>query len=118
MPTITATLKLNKKLQKLLSNLLAKHDLVGKTAIFNFTNPDYTAEAGGFHPVEIMIDVQNRIEYITDFSYTGVGVYAELAKEIDFDFVNGECYQHGFRSSLESASSLFKLWESNFFSVR
>lgn len=55
----------------------------------NFRDPTYSAEAGGFHPVEVrleLVDGQYQIQYITDFAYVGQGWCAELAKEIDFDF--------------------------------
>ena len=52
----------------------------------NFRDSDYSAESGGYHPVEIAVDDCGRIRYITDFAYFGSGPYAELDKEIDFDF--------------------------------
>ena len=39
--------------------------------ILNFRDPDYSAESGGYHPVEICVDAQGRIQYITDFAYYG-----------------------------------------------
>ena len=57
--------------------------------ILNFRDPDYSAESGGYHPVEICVDAQGRIQYITDFAYYGQGPYAELDKELDFDLGHG-----------------------------
>ena len=46
---------------------------------FNFQDDDYSAELGGFHPVEVrVVNSENlwTFEYITDFSYQGA--YPEL----------------------------------------
>ncbi len=43
---------------------------------FNFRNPDYSAEAGGVHPVELRLIRELHgwvFDYITDFSYQGMG---------------------------------------------
>ncbi|MGU5595920.1 DUF2787 family protein, partial [Aeromonas sanarellii] len=60
---------------------------------FNFRNPGYSAEQGGVHPVEIRL-VRGLddwlVDYVTDFSYQGLGHDAELCKEIDFNFLDGE----------------------------
>ncbi|WP_427500908.1 DUF2787 family protein [Methylomonas sp. MED-D] len=80
----------------------------------NFRDPDYSAESGGYHPVEIAVDEQGRILYITDFAYYGSGPYAELDKEIDFDF-GYKVFQHmGREFPIERGASLFELWQSNF----
>lgn len=80
----------------------------------NFRDPDYSAESGGYHPVEIAVDEQGRILYITDFAYFGSGPYAELDKEIDFDF-GYKVFQHmGREFPIERGASLFELWQSNF----
>jgi hypothetical protein len=52
---------------------------------FNFRDPNYTADKGGYHPVELRLEKHNELWqfiYITDFSYQG-GPYPELVKEID-----------------------------------
>ncbi len=60
---------------------------------FNFRNPGYSAEQGGVHPVEIRL-IRGLdgwlFDYVTDFSYQGLGQYAELCKELDFNFLDGE----------------------------
>jgi len=33
--------------------------------IFNFRDPQYTPEQGGFHPVEIMLNASGKITYMT-----------------------------------------------------
>ena len=40
----------------------------GEGVILNFRDPDYSAESGGYHPVEICVNSQGRIQYITAYS--------------------------------------------------
>ncbi|MEN1933506.1 DUF2787 family protein [Escherichia coli] len=50
--------------------------------VINFRDPDYSAESGGFHPVEMRFIRQDNewyFDYVTDFSYMG-RVYPELEK--------------------------------------
>ena len=77
-----------------------------------FRDNSYTAETGGYHPVEIMISANGNIQYITDFAY--VGYPPELAKEIDFDFSEGHLFHMGSLFPMDNAKGLFRLWQSNF----
>ena len=82
--------------------------------ILNFRDPTYSAERGGYHPIEISISARGQILYATDFSYAGPLPYAELEKEIDFDF-GLRCFQHfGQEFPLEYGRELFDLWQQNF----
>ncbi len=83
--------------QRLLQILDKVADKSGKitastTALtFNFWDKSYSAETGGWHPVEIRISKENDLwdfEYITSFSYQGWH-YPELEKDTDFDFSCG-----------------------------
>ncbi|MCY9815134.1 DUF2787 domain-containing protein [Aeromonas veronii] len=85
---------------------------------FNFRNPGYSAEQGGVHPVEIRL-VRGLddwlFDYVTDFSYQGLGHDAELCKEIDFNFLDGEHTMLGWGPlRLAEARELFDIWQSNF----
>ncbi|MBL0556941.1 MULTISPECIES: DUF2787 domain-containing protein [Aeromonas] len=85
---------------------------------FNFRNPGYSAEQGGVHPVEIRL-VRGLddwlVDYVTDFSYQGLGHDAELCKEIDFNFLDGEHTMLGWGPlRLAEARELFDIWQSNF----
>ena len=82
--------------------------------ILNFRDPDYSAESGGYHPVEICVNAQGRIQYITDFAYYGQGPYAELGKELDFDFGYGVFQQMGREFPIRDGANLFKIWQSQF----
>lgn len=79
------------KLYSILSTELSKvtappSDNVGIT--LNFRDTDYSAETGGFHPVEIRLVKHNnqwQFDYITDLSFQGYPC-PELVKEIDICF--------------------------------
>lgn len=94
-------------------------DLVRCTQItFHFRNPGYSAEQGGVHPVEIRL-VRGLddwlFDYVTDFSYQGLGQDAELCKELDFNFLDGEHVMQGWGPlRLAEARELFALWQRNF----
>ncbi|WP_336988034.1 DUF2787 family protein [Aeromonas hydrophila] len=87
---------------------------------FNFRSPTYSPEQGGAHPVEIRL-IRGLdgwlFDYVTDFSYQGLGQDAELCKELDFNFLDDEHYLQGWGplSSVE-ARELFAMWQSNFIS--
>lgn len=85
-----------------------------------FRDEKYSPELGGFHPVEIRLiksQDQWKIDYITDFSYVGMGYNAELVKEIDFDFSNDCGYQmFSGEHPLKQLTGLYHLWEENFLS--
>lgn len=81
--------------------------------ILNFRDPDYSAETGGYHPVEILL-INGRIQYITDFAYVGSPPCVELAKELDFDF-SLNLFQQGSRDHpIDVGQELFKIWSKNF----
>ena len=82
--------------------------------ILNFRDPDYSAESGGYHPVEIAVDGHGRIQYITDFAYVGGGRFAELDKELDFDFSYGKFQHMGREFDIKDGAALYKIWQSNF----
>ncbi|MDC5703206.1 DUF2787 domain-containing protein [Vibrio europaeus] len=120
-------LPVSKKLHKLLSEQLTTHLLTNETLatsrylVFNFRDKTYSADEGGFHPVEIAICHTSTgewsIEYITDFAYMG-NHYPELERNLDFDFRVGQFFV-AYRGWLpiqgsRDAKELYQLWESNF----
>jgi hypothetical protein len=85
---------------------------------FNFRSPTYSPEQGGAHPVEIRL-IRGLdgwlFDYVTDFSYQGLGQDAELCKELDFNFLDDEHYLQGWGPMQRAeAHELFSLWQSNF----
>ena len=91
------------------------------TAItFNFRDPTYSAEAGGYHPVEIRFTRHanaHQLAYITDFSYVGQGQDTELAKEIDFDVSQGICEVRHYKvMPIAEVSKFYQMFEGNFIS--
>ncbi|MFM5181228.1 DUF2787 domain-containing protein [Aeromonas veronii] len=85
---------------------------------FNFRSPTYSPEQGGVHPVEVRL-IRGLdgwlFDYVTDFSYQGLGQDAELCKELDFNFLDDEHYLQGWGPMQRAeAHELFSLWQSNF----
>jgi hypothetical protein len=85
---------------------------------FNFRSPTYSPEQGGAHPVEVRL-IRGLdgwlFDYVTDFSYQGLGQDAELCKELDFNFLDDEHYLQGWGPMQRTeAHELFSLWQSNF----
>ena len=85
---------------------------------FNFRSPTYSPDQGGAHPVEIRL-IRGLdgwlFDYVTDFSYQGLAQDAELCKELDFNFLDGEHIMLGWGPlRLAEARELFDIWQSNF----
>lgn len=111
-------LPVTSKLADIIKDALKGQDLTGKTCVtLNFRDPDYSAENGGYHPVEIMLKLRGdewHFQYITDFCYFGVGHYAELVKDLDFDFRAGVFQTTYGYFRIEEASDIYPVWEQNF----
>jgi len=110
-------LPVSKRFAKVLVDLLVQHRVSQPSVTINFRDPNYSAENGGFHPVEIRLEKRNNAWhfcYVTDFAYLGSGPYAELAKDLDFDFVAG-VFQNLFGVfPIEQATDMYQIWEGNF----
>ncbi|MEH6638670.1 MAG: DUF2787 family protein [Porticoccaceae bacterium] len=98
-------------LVQLLNVELAHH--TSDNIILNYRDPSYSATTGGFHPVEIHI-AGGVIQYITDFAYYGWGAMAELAKELDFNFIQSDFEQTGVVHPANAGAELFTLWQASF----
>ena len=83
----------------------------------NFRNNGYSAECGGYHPVEIRLEKHSeqwQLVYITDFSFSG-GPYPELVKEIDICFERQQVFHlYGGWLDKQSGNELIKLFIDNF----
>lgn len=88
-----------------------------EAVVLNFRDPKYSANDGGYHPVEMRLENEGdgwRFCYITDFCYIGSGYMAELTKNMDFDFDAG-VFQNMFGTyAIKQAIEIFQVWESNF----
>jgi len=106
------------KLSRHLIEIIEQHsqDKTASDGYFtlSFRDTSYSAERGGYHPVEILINAAGEIQYITDFSYVGQGGYAELVKELDFDFSLGLFQHMGRDYPIEQGAELFQTFQSNF----
>ncbi|TYK66010.1 DUF2787 family protein [Colwellia echini] len=99
-----------------IADLLAPHENE-KAVTINFRDPDYSADRGGYHPVEIRLENEGdewRFSYITDFCHVGSGYMAELAKELDWDFDAGVFNSLFGTYPIEQTIEMFQVWESNF----
>jgi hypothetical protein len=108
------------KLYGILSTELSKvtappSDSLGIT--LNFRDAGYSAETGGYHPVEIRIVKHNsqwQFDYITDFSFQGCP-YPELVKEIDICYQTGQVYSlYGGKLNKQDGDELIELFLNNF----
>ena len=88
-----------------------------KAIVFNFRDPDYSPEAGGYHPVEIRLEKRGEkweLVYITDFSYQG-SPYPELVKEVDICFITKKVFNFFVNGFLKyQAGSMVSLLVNNF----
>ena len=89
----------------------------------NFRDSSYNAKSGGYHPVEIALKKEAAtgwwtLLYITDFCYDGY-LYAELVKEVDFDFSATTFFLANCTPTSITRSTVkdfYKSWENNFLS--
>ena len=104
-----------------LNNVLNKHTgLVESHHTIHFSNKHYSAEHGGYHPVEIALkkDINNKytILCITDLSFNGYP-YPTLEQDIEFDFTHATVFTryYGLKSMTPpNTDKLYTLWESRF----
>lgn len=108
---LPVTESLTDQLEKLVKGLF-----VDRTFGFtiNFRDPRYSAETGGYLPVEIAVSDLGRILYITEFRYVGTGHFKELAKNVDFDFHTGFFQVEGVDYPIFRGAELYPIWERNF----
>ena len=80
----------------------------------NFRDPSYSAENGGYHPVEIHIDSNGNLLSITDFAYFGCPPMVELGIELDWSFEHDYFRQFDSMHDLECGRGLLGLYIRNF----
>jgi len=85
----------------------------------NFRDPTYSAESGGFHPVEISLSRHGEswlLDYLTDFHYVGFP-YPELEKAVDVSWQDGYCWLAGIGDcAISDFVDYWQLWQRNFVS--
>jgi hypothetical protein len=85
--------------------------------VLNFRDKGYSADNGGFHPVEIRLHKLNdnwQLVYVTDFAYHGCP-YPELVKEIDICFTRKQVYHlYGGWLNKQAGSELIQLFIGTF----
>jgi hypothetical protein len=82
--------------------------------IINFRDQSYSAENGGYHPVEIHVDSKGDVLSITDFAYFGMPPMVELGIELDWSFEHDYFRQFDSMHDLECGRSLLGLYTRNF----
>ncbi|MEH0833677.1 DUF2787 family protein [Pectobacterium cacticida] len=102
---------------KIIVEYLPPPPLIPPAVTLNFRDPKYSAESGGFHPVEIRlihhVDVWY-FDYLTDFSYMG-GPWPELEKELDISWSQSYVWHYLMGDiDVEDGGALFELWQRNF----
>jgi hypothetical protein len=109
-------LSISDQLVSILSNEIEQHRNINMASgcIINFRDPDFSAERGIYHPVEICLNELGQFQTITNFAYAGDGHDAELVKELDFDFAGGLFQHKGRDYPLSFCAELFTIWQSNF----
>ncbi|EKO3583105.1 DUF2787 domain-containing protein [Vibrio metschnikovii] len=123
---VTSTLPISHKLHNVLNEQLSASSLSSsaleaqRLLVFHFRDKAYSAENGGFHPVEIALSKMAdawHIDYLTEFAYFG-HPYPELERCLDFNFQRGEFFAayQGWQpiKGSHEAQSLYQLWEHNF----
>ena len=81
----------------------------------NFRDPDYSADRGGFHPVEVHVSPSGMLETVTDFAFFGRPPFVELGIELDWSFVEPRYFrQFDDMYDLVVGQALFYLWAGNF----
>jgi len=86
----------------------------GQGVIINFRDPEYSAERGGYHPLELSISTNGDLLYLTDFSFAGMPPFVELGIELDWNFEMNSFRQFDNMYDLECGRSLLGLYLANF----
>ena len=98
-----------------INNLLQDTTLEATEVIaLNFRDPTYSAENGGYHPVEIHVDSKGDVLSITDFAYFGMPPMVELGIELDWSFEHDYFRQFDSMHDLECGRGLLGLYLANF----
>ena len=80
----------------------------------NFRDPTYSAENGGYHPVEIHVGSKGEVLSITDFAFFGCPPMVELGIELDWSFEQDSFRQFDSMYDLECGRGLLGLYLANF----
>lgn len=111
-------LPVSSRLAEALSALLDSYQQSNEnTAILSFRDPKYSADTGGYHPVEFRLEKWGsewKFCYITDFRFVGSGLDAELVKDLDFNFQAGLFQDITGYYPIETAQTIYPIWEDNF----
>ena len=103
------SLMIDSQLMDILKTLVTQHaSQIREYAVIHFKDPGYSAEKGGFHPVEIAINQHWQLRYV------GQAPFIELVKNLDFDFEYQRFQQFSTEFPLTAGRELFAMWQQNF----
>ena len=106
------------KLMEILQTVVSNVKNLPTVLTIIFKDTSYSPTTGGFHPVEIRLLKYKQhwvFDYITDFSFQGLGDMSELTKEIDFNFIDQTTYHlYSGVHKAQNTVALFNLWQTNF----
>ena len=106
---------LNPDFVTIMNNQLKDTSLdASKVIALNFRDPSYSAENGGYHPVEIHFDSKGNILCVTDFSLVGIPPFVELGIELDWNFEQDSFRQFDSMYDLVCGRGLLGLYLANF----
>lgn len=108
-------LPVSKRLISILETEIRKARIKGNKKLnIRFRDSTFSAQTGGYLPVEIAISAEGLIRYITDFSYVSTTPFEELAIELDFDFEHSTFQQFKAVYPITQAREIFTIWQNNF----
>ena len=100
---------------QIINNIIRKSSAnISNGVILNFRDPDYCAEKGGFHPVELSISPSGDLLYLTDFSFAGKPPFRELGVQLEWNFEQETFRQFDSFYDLECGRGLLGLYTKNF----
>lgn len=108
-------LPVSKRLISILETEIRKARIKGNKKLnIRFRDSTFSAQTGGYLPVEIAISAEGLIRYITDFSYVSTTPFEELGIELDFDFEHSTFQQFKAVYPITQAREIFTIWQNNF----
>lgn len=108
-------LPVSKSLVSILETEIRKARIKGNKKLnIRFRDSTFSAQTGGYLPVEIAISAEGLIRYITDFSYVSTTPFEELGIELDFDFEHSTFQQFKAVYPITQAREIFTIWQNNF----
>ena len=100
----------------ILQDVIRAAGLMGVTsgAVVTFKEPDYHKYSGEYHPIEIAVNEEGKIQYIAQFALFGAPPNVVLKKDIEFDFCFKRFHHARRLLSIHLGEETYKEWEEYF----